>query len=43
MTGKQWDKLRTWNVLKDEIEQKLKEPEKFDTGITLEIGPQVNS
>ena len=39
--GKRWDKLRTWRLLKEDIEAKLQEPEKFDSGITLEIGPQV--
>ena len=41
LTGKRWDKLRSWRMLRDDIEEKLKEPEKFDTGITLEIGPQL--
>ena len=42
LIGSRWDKLRTWQLLKDEIEAKLQEPEKFDSGITLDIGPQVN-
>ena len=41
MIGKRWDKLRSWRVLRNDIEEKLKDPEKFDTGITLEIGPQL--
>ena len=39
--GTRWDKLRTWHLLKDEIEAKCHEPEKFDCGITIDIGPQV--
>ena len=39
--GTRWDKLRTWHLLKDEIEAKCQEPEKFDCGITIDIGPQV--
>ena len=41
MSGKRWDKLRSWKALRNDIEEKLKDPEKFDTGITLEIGPQL--
>ncbi|XP_053386355.1 uncharacterized protein LOC123538280 isoform X3 [Mercenaria mercenaria] len=36
-----WDKLKSWKVLNDEIEDKLKSAEKFDHGMTLDIGPQL--
>ncbi|XP_060567666.1 WD repeat-containing protein 87-like [Ruditapes philippinarum] len=36
-----WDKLKSWRVLSDEIEDKLKAAEKSDHGMTLDIGPQL--
>lgn len=39
----QWDKLNSWKVVRDEIEERLSSAKKYDDGISLEIGPQVEN
>ena len=38
-----WDKLKSWTKVQEEIEERLKNTEKYDDSMTLYYGPQVSS
>ena len=38
-----WDKLKSWTKVQEEIEERLKNTQKYDDSMTLYYGPQVSN